>query len=100
MAYTGTGFSPDQALDDSLIASENNVDTPNMFLTAAKDITEYLNTGGCLPIGMAAPGVDGGDVATDGVHGWLCGSPSSLGGQPPGQPSSARCATSLFSAAS
>ena len=56
MALAGTGFSPEK-LDDSIFASDNDVDASNMFLTAAKEIIEHMNSGDCLPNGMALPGI-------------------------------------------
>ena len=52
----GTGFSP-QKLDDSLFASEPDVDTSLQFVTVAKEIIERMNTGDGLSHGMAVPGV-------------------------------------------
>ena len=57
MALTGAGLSPDTVPDSFLSAPDNDVDTSAMFLTAAEEIIEHLDTGERLPSGTALPGV-------------------------------------------
>ena len=54
---TGTGFTPEMVHDSFLPAPSNDVDTSTIFLTAAEEIIEHLDTGERLPSGTALPGV-------------------------------------------